>query len=151
MKFGVKKRENTFDSDIDLFRKSISDLFDDFFTVKNGSLYDSDYMPAIDVKEDEKNIFVKADMPGIDEKNLSVNIEKNILTIKGEMSEERRDAKDKKVLITERKYGSFQRSIRLPEGIDPNGTTARFKNGVLSIDIPRVKVEEAKKLIISIK
>lgn len=151
MKFGIKKREDAFDSDIDLFRKSISDLFDDFFEVKKGSLYDSDYMPAIDVREDDRNIYIKADVPGIDEKNLSVNIENNILTIKGEKSEERRDEKDKKVLIMERKYGSFQRSIRLPEGIHSNSIKANFKNGVLSIDIPREKIDESRKVKISVK
>ena len=151
MKFGIKKRENAFDSDIDLFRKSISDLFDDFFAVKKGSLYDSDYMPAIDVREDDRNIYIKADIPGIDEKNLSVNIENNILTIKGEKSEERRDENDKKVLIMEHKYGSFQRSIRLPEGIHSNSIKANFKNGVLSIDIPREKIDESRKVKISVK
>ncbi len=151
MKFGIKKRDDALVSDIDLFRKSISDLFDDFFALKHGSLYDSDYIPAVDVKEDEKNIYVKADIPGIDEKNLNVNIEKNILTIRGEKSEERRDDRDKKVLIMERKYGSFQRSLRLPDGINSEGIRANFKNGVLSIDIPKEKTEEPKKVTISIK
>jgi HSP20 family protein len=151
MKFGIKKREDALNSDIDLFRKSISDLFDDFFAVNKGSLYDSDYMPAIDVREDDSNIYIKADIPGIDEKNLSVNIENNILTIKGEKSEERREEKDKKVLIMERKSGSFQRSIRLPEGIHSNGIKANFKNGVLSIDIPREKIDESRKVKISVK
>jgi len=146
MKFGIKKRDDAFVSDIDLFRKSISDLFDDFFSLKHGSLYDSDYIPAVDVKEDERNIYVKADIPGIDEKNLNVDIEKNILTIRGEKSEERRDDRDKKVLIMERKYGSFQRSIRLPDGINSEGIKANFKNGVLSIDSRRKKQRIRKKL-----
>ncbi|HOD16519.1 MAG TPA: Hsp20/alpha crystallin family protein [Spirochaetota bacterium] len=151
MKFGIKKRDDAFVSDIDHFRKSISDLFEDFFSISHGSLYESDYVPAVDVKEDDKNIYVKADIPGIDEKNLSVNIENNILTIKGEKSEEKREEKNKKVLIMERKYGAFQRSIRLPDSINSEGITANFKNGVLSIGIPKEKTEEPKKVKISIK
>jgi HSP20 family protein len=150
MKFGIKKRDEAYVSDIDLFRKSISDLFDDFFALKHGSLYDSDYIPAVDVKEDEKNIYVKADIPGIDEKNLNVNFEKNILTIRGEKSEERRDDRDKKVLIMERKYGSFQRSSRLPDGINSERTKANNKNGVLTIDIPRERIKKPKKVKISV-
>ena len=151
MKFGIKKREDALGSELDLFRKSISNLFDDFFTIKSGSLFESDYMPAVDVKEDDKGIYVKADIPGIDEKNLDVNIENNILMIKGEKSEERREEKDKRVIMMERTQGSFLRSIRLPDGIRADSIKAQFKNGVLSIDIPKEKVEEPKKVKISIK
>jgi len=151
MKFGIKRRDDSMNSEIDLFRKSISDLFDDFFSVRHGSMYDSDYIPAVDVKEDEKNIYIKADIPGIDEKDLSVNIENSVLTIKGEKCEEKREDKDKRVIIMERKCGTFQRSIKLTDNIDPESIKAKFKNGVLSIDIPKEKTEEPKKVKISVR
>jgi HSP20 family protein len=150
MQFGLKKRNN-FDTEIDTFRRSISNLFDDFFALKPSSMFDSEWVPSIDVHEDSKGIYVKAEIPGIEEKNLDVNLENNILTIKGEKNEERREDNDKKTIIMERKYGSFQRSIRLPEGIKADKIKAEFKNGVLNIDIPKDKVEETKKIKINVK
>ena len=151
MKFGIKKREDIPGSELDTFRRSISDLFDDFFSLKPAGLFDSDWVPAVDVHEDEKGIYVKADIPGMDEKNLEVNIQNNILTIKGEKSEERRESNNRRALMTERRYGSFQRSIRLPEGIKADRVKAEFKNGVLNIDIPCEHAEPAKKIKITVQ
>jgi len=150
MKLGIKKRENPNGSDLATFRRSISDLFDDFFTLKPTGFFDSDWIPAIDVHEDKKNIYVKADVPGIDEKNLEVNIENNILNIRGEKIEEKQ-SNDKKNVVIERKHGSFQRSVRLPEGIKSDGIKAEFKNGVLNLVIPKEKEEEPKRIKINIQ
>jgi len=151
MQFGIKKRDNSYGSEIDAFRRSISNLFDDFFSIKPVTMFDTDWMPSIDVHEDAKGIYVKAEIPGMDEKNIDVNIENNFLTIKGEKTEEKREGDDKLHLVTERKFGSFQRTIRLPEGIKTDKIRADFKNGVLSIDIPRDKAEEPKKIKINVK
>jgi len=151
MNFGIKKRDNSNGSDLDIFRRGISNLFDDFFSLKPTNFFDSDWVPAIDVQEDNKGIYVKADMPGIDEKNLEVSIENNVLSIKGEKTEERREGDEKRSLIVERKHGSFQRSIRLPEGIKSNEVKAEFKNGVLTLNIPKEKVEEQRKIKINVK
>jgi len=151
MNFGIKKRDNSNGSDLDIFRRGISNLFDDFFSLKPTNFFDSDWVPAIDVQEDNKGIYVKADMPGIDEKNLEVSIENNVLSIKAEKTEERREGDEKRSLIVERKHGSFQRSIRLPEGIKSNEVKAEFKNGVLTLNIPKEKVEEQRKIKINVK
>jgi HSP20 family protein len=151
MQFGLKKRDDSYHSEIDSFRRGISNLFDDFFAIKPGGLLETDWMPSIDVHEDAKGIYVKAEMPGMDEKNIDVNIENNYLTIKGEKREEREEKKDKRTIVTERKFGSFERTIRLPEGIKADKVKADFKNGVLTIDIPKEKVEEPKKVRINIK
>jgi HSP20 family protein len=151
MQFGLKKRDNTYGSEIDVFRRSISDLFDDFFTIKPGSMLETDWVPSIDVHEDTKGIYVKAEIPGMDEKNIDLNIDNNYLTIKGEKTEEWREGNDKRSLVTERRFGSFQRTIRLPEGINTNKVKADFKNGVLTIDIPKNKEEEPKKIKINVK
>ncbi len=151
MQFGLKKRDNTYGSEIDVFRRSISDLFDDFFTIKPGSMLETDWVPSIDVHEDTKGIYVKAEIPGMDEKHIDVNIDNNYLTIKGEKTEEWREGNDKRSLVTERRFGSFQRTIRLPEGINTDKVKADFKNGVLTIDIPKNKEEEPKKIKINVK
>lgn len=150
MKFGIKKRDNNAGSDLDLFKRSISDLFDDFFSLKPSGFFDYDWVPAIDVQEDNKMIYVKADMPGLEEKDIDVSIEKGMLSIRGEKSEERRDSNDKRAIITERKYGSFHRSLRLPDGVKLDEVKASFKNGVLAIEIPREKPVEPKKLKINV-
>ena len=87
----------------------------------------------------------------MDEKNIDVKIENNYLTIKGEKSEERHEDNDIRAIITERKFGSFQRTIRLPESIIADKVKAVFKNGVLTIDIPKEKIEEPKKIKINFK
>lgn len=151
MQFGLKKRDDSYGSEIDAFRRSISSLFDDFFTVKPSSLFETEWMPSLDVHEDSHSIYVKAEMPGMDEKNIDVNIENNYLTIKGEKKEEREEKNGKRSIITERKFGSFERTIRLPEGIKYDKVKADFKNGVLTIDIPKERVEEPKKIKINVK
>ncbi len=151
MQLGIKKRDNSYGSEIDAFRRSISNLFDDFFSIKPVSLFETDWMPSIDVHEDANGFYVKAEIPGMDEKNIDVNIENNFLTIKGEKTEEKREGDDKRYLVTERKFGSFQRTLRLPEGIKTDKIKANFKNGVLTIDIPRDKAEEPKKIKINVK
>ena len=151
MQFGLKKRDESYHSEIDAFRRSISNLFDDFFTIKPSTLFETEWMPSVDVHEDAKGIYVKAEMPGMDEKNIDVNIENNYLTIKGEKKEEREEKRDKRTIVTERKFGSFERTIRLPDGIQADKVKADFKNGVLAINIPKEKVEEPKKVKINIK
>lgn len=149
MNLGIKKRDNG--SEIEAFRRSISNIFDDFFSLKPVSMFDSDWVPPVDVHQDSKGIYIKADVPGIDEKDLDVNIENNILTIKGEKCEETSRGDDKTAIIMERTCGSFQRSIKLPDNIKTDNVKAEFKNGVLKIDIPKEKGEEPKKVKISVK
>ena len=151
MQLGIKKRDNSYGSEIDAFKRSISNLFDDFFSIKPGTMFETDWMPSVDVHEDAKGMYIKAEIPGMDEKNIDVNIENNYLTIKGEKTEEKREGNDKRSLITERRFGSFQRTIKLPEGIKTEKIKAEFKNGVLNIDIPRDKAEEPKKIKINVK
>jgi len=150
MKFGLRKRENP-GTDLDIFRRRINGMFNDFFTLEPVGFMESDWMPAVDIEEDVNNIFVKADLPGIDEKNINVRLEKNVLSISGERREEKKtEGKDKRSVVTERSFGSFTRAISLPDSIKSDQIRAEFKNGILSITIPRTKAEESKKIKISI-
>ena len=99
------------------------------------------FTPIVDVKEDDKEVVVKAELPGIDEKDIDVVLSEHALTIKGEKKEERED-KGKGYYRMERSYGSFHREIPLPAGIDLQKVEAAFKNGLLSVTLP--KTEEAK-------
>jgi len=91
-------------------------------------------MPRIDVHEQDNRLEVTAELPGVDQKDVELRLDDDILTIRGEKRNER---KDKQAHITERSYGAFQRSIQLPFSPDPNQVHAEFRDGVLTIAVPR--------------
>jgi HSP20 family protein len=143
------KRNNNKEYGLDTFRKNIDKLFDDFFFLTPTSLFKNDWEPTVDVEEDEKSIRIKAEIPGIDEKDLDVKVENNVLTLSGEKKEERKEEK-KNYIFSERKFGSFSRSIGLPEGIKTDKIKATFKKGVLNIEIPKDEAKELKKIAINV-
>lgn len=151
MKFGITRRGNSIGTDIDAFRRNLTHVFDDFFSMEPTGLFDSAWRPALDVEEDEKTITVKAEVPGIDEKNLSVNLERNVLTIAGEKREEKKTGgSGKRQVVTERSFGSFMRSISLPEGVKADNISAEFRNGVLTVTVPKDKAD-SRRISIDVK
>jgi HSP20 family protein len=92
--------------------------------------------PAVDVAEDEKAYHITAELPGLSEKDVEVNLSGDILTISGEKREEREE-KEKNYHFSERRYGSFRRSFAVPQGIDRDRIEASFKNGVLALVLPK--------------
>jgi HSP20 family protein len=98
--------------------------------------------PAIDLVEKDKEFEVTAELPGIDEKNVEVKVVNGTLTIKGEKKESKEE-KEKDYYLSERRYGSFQRSFRLPETVDADKIEAAFAKGVLTVKLP--KTAEAQK------
>ncbi len=98
--------------------------------------------PAVDVSETEKAYEITAELPGIDQKNVEVNLANGGITIKGEKKEESEEKK-KDYYVSERRYGSFERYFDLPEGVDAEKIEATFKNGVLKVTLP--KTAEAQK------
>jgi HSP20 family protein len=99
-------------------------------------------VPAIDFVEHEKAFELTAEMPGLDEKSIEVKVSNDVLTIKGEKTEDK-EQKDKDFYLKERRFGSFERSLRVPETVDADKIEASFKNGVLTVTLP--KTEEAQK------
>ena len=98
--------------------------------------------PAIDLYEEKDEVVAKAELPGMEKKDIEVNISDHHLTIKGEKKKEE-ETKDKNFYRSERTYGSFSRSIELPAEVEIDKAKASFTNGVLEIRLP--KTEEAKK------
>ena len=98
--------------------------------------------PAVDIVEKDNAYEVTAELPGLDEKNLEVKYSDGMLTIRGE-KEEAKDEKKKDCHLSERHYGSFQRSFSVPDGIDGNKIEANFSKGVLTVVMP--KSAEARK------
>jgi HSP20 family protein len=98
--------------------------------------------PAVDVAETDKGYEITAELPGLDEKNIELNVANGGITIKGEKKEETEEKK-KDYYVSERRYGSFERYFGVPEGVDAEKIEATFKNGVLKVTLP--KTAEAQK------
>lgn len=98
--------------------------------------------PVVDLVERPDKYEITAELPGLDEKNIEVKLVNGSLVISGEKKEEKEE-KDANYHVSERRYGSFQRTFRLPEGVDAAKIEANFRNGVLTVALP--KNEEAKK------
>ena len=93
-------------------------------------------MPAIDIVEKEKAFEVTAELPGLDVKNIDLQLSDNVLTIKGEKQEEKEE-KTKDRYVSERRYGSFRRSLQVPSGVDADKIEASFRSGVLTVTLPK--------------
>ena len=104
--------------------------------------------PKVDVAETKDTITVKAEVPGVDQKDIAVSVADGVLTIKGEKEEEKEE-KDKQYHRVERSYGAFARVMRLPAAVDSGKATAAFKDGVITITLP--KAPEAKGTTIPVK
>ena len=96
---------------------------------------DAAWAPPVEVSERGGQLVVRAELPGLDKKDVRVEIREDALTIEGERHHER-EQKGKGFFRSERSYGSFFRQIRLPEGVDPETAKATFKNGVLEVTMP---------------
>src|SRR6201984_2569417 len=105
------------------------------------ALTTTNFAPPVDIYEDEHTISLKMEVPGIDEKDIDVQVEGNTLTVHGERKFEK-DEKEENYRRIERQYGSFSRSFTLPSSVDPNQVSAHYDKGVLKITL--AKKAEAK-------
>jgi len=108
------------------------------------------WSPAVDASESETAIEIKADLPGMTEKDIDVTVENNTLTIKGERKFENEDKRENYHRI-ERQYGSFYRSFQLPNTVDVTKINADFKNGILELALPKREETKPKKISINVK
>jgi HSP20 family protein len=108
-----------------------------------------DIAPAVDVAEKEKAYEITAELPGIDQNNVEVKLVNGLLTIKGEKKEETEETK-KDYYRSERRFGSFERSFEIPDGVDQNKIEASFNKGVLTVILPK-SAEAAKAKTITVK
>ena len=106
------------------------------------------WSPAVDLREDETAYHLEADLPGVAQKDVTLSIENNIISLKGERKREEKGA-EKGYRYIERTQGSFERAFRLPEGVDAEKVTASYEHGVLHVTIP--KPEQAKPKQIEVK
>ncbi len=150
MKWGLANTKKASERGTLSLRNNLDRVFDDFFSFRPSALFDSEWLPKLDLKEDEKLFKVEAEVPGIEEKDLNVTIDGNILTISGERRCENEE-KNGKVIMSERCYGSFSRSLRLPEAVKTDKVSAVFKNGVLKLEIPKDESKLPKKIKVNVQ
>lgn len=105
----------------------------------------TNWVPTIDLKDDGNQYVIRADVPGVDPKNIEISIEKGVLTIKGKKETETKEEKENYIHI-ERSQGSFYRAITLPNITDSSRVVAKTKNGMLEIIIPKLKESAAHKI-----
>jgi HSP20 family protein len=106
------------------------------------------WIPAMDLAETEDSFVLRADLPGLSEKDVNIELEDNVLTISGERKSEHEERKDGYYRV-ERASGSFSRSLTLPEGVDPEKISANFDRGVLEVQIPKPEQRKPRKVTIS--
>lgn len=117
------------------FNRALSRLFD----VENGGQSDvvtSEWAPRVDIREEDRRFVIEADIPGVDPKAIEINMDKGVLSIRGERKTEHK-VEDGKYTRVERTHGVFHRRFALPDSANPDGITATGKHGVLEIEIPK--------------
>ena len=113
------------------------------------SLTSSSFAPAVDVYEDEHNVTLKIEVPGIDEKDIDVRIENNTLTVHGERKIEKEE-KEENYRRVERQYGSFTRTFNLPPTVDAEKVQADYDKGVLKITLPKKAEAKPKQVRVNV-
>jgi HSP20 family protein len=136
--------------EFDRLRREMDRLWDSFFEGKPARRMreEGEWLPSLDVSETKGDLVVKAELPGMDPKEIEISLSEGVLRIKGEKKQEKEEKEEGYHLI-ERSFGSFTRSVRLPKDVQSDKINASFKNGVLKVVLP--KSEEAKKKEIKIK
>ena len=107
------------------------------------------WIPAIDLVETADEFVLRADLPGLTEQDVNIELEDNVLTVSGERKAEHEERKEGYYRV-ERSSGSFSRSLTLPEGVDPESVKAGFENGVLEVRIPKPEQRKPRKVAISV-
>ncbi len=129
--------------------RSMDEIFDRLF---GSPIQPNNHAPGtlpLDILEQDGNFKVRASVPGIDPAELEIQIEKNVLTIRGEVRNEN-ESTETKIYRREVSFGAFSRSVRLPDGLDLNQVTADFKNGIVTISLPRVPEEKPKSIKVNV-
>lgn len=116
----------------------------------NGRVATAEWAPAVDIKEEENRFVIHADIPGVRPEDIDVSMEDGVLTIKGEKNTEAKTEKDSYKRV-ERIYGSFYRRFSLPDTADNESISAKCKNGVLDIVIPKREAVKPKKISVAIE
>jgi HSP20 family protein len=148
-----RQEQNSF---LDL-KSQMNRLFDEFFDGSFGlspffgeSTFMGDFAPRLDISETDKDITISAELPGLEPEDINLSLERNALTISGEKRAEKEENGERYYRV-ERSFGSFQRSIPLPDEVNEDKIDATFKRGVLKVKFPKTQAAQQKSKHITIK
>ena len=126
-------------------RMDFDQLWDEFFDMGRPAFSKvAAFNPSVDVTETGKQIVIKADLPGMEDKDIDLEIDGDLLTLRGERSEEKEEGDDQHRRVVERSYGRFERSMRLPFAPGDKDVDTSFRTGVLTVKIKKPKELESK-------
>ena len=136
--------------DLSALQDRLNRLFDDSGgrSWRDEAVATTTWSPAVDIFETEGEIVVKAELPGVDRKDISLNLEKNILTLRGERRFEK-ETKEENYHRVERAYGGFSRAFSIPATVDEESIRADYKDGILKIALPKKEQAKAKHIKIA--
>ena len=129
------------------FSREVDRLFDAFFGAESQAAARR-WIPPVDLVEAEDHFVLKADLPGLGDGDVSIEVNDGTLSISGERKLEH-ESNERGMHRIERAYGSFQRSLTLPDGVDPDAITAHFDRGVLEVSIPKPEERKPRRVEIS--
>ena len=129
------------------FSQEFSRLFNTLFEPANGTT--NRWTPAMDLVEADDHFVLKADLPGLSEGDVSIEVQDNVLTVSGERKSEH-ERKERGWYRIERSFGRFSRSLTLPEGVDADKVTASFDRGVLEVRVPKPEEKKPKRVQIGV-
>lgn len=131
-----------------MLRSDFDDLLHRWFSDGNESWLSTRLLPSLDLSENDKAIHVKMDLPGVDAKDIDIQINQQVLTVSGERKEEKEE-KNETMHRVERRCGSFSRSVTLPCPVDETKVEAKMRDGILSVTLPKTAEAQARKIKVS--
>jgi HSP20 family protein len=138
--------------ELQTIQQEMNRLFGTFFDQPEGNGQGAvarRWIPAMDLVEEGEHFVLRADLPGVSEEQVNVELEDNVLTVSGERSSEHQERKEG-YYRRERASGRFSRSLTLPEGIDPDSIEASFEQGVLTVRIPKPEERKPRRVAINV-
>jgi HSP20 family protein len=147
--FGILPWQRKKKSEANELRLKIDNMYDQFFGpnfLPSTNLFgEGTWVPKLDISEGRKDITIRAEIPGIEAKDLDISIDGRLLTIRGEKKQEEKE-KEETYYRVERSYGYFKRTIELPADVNPNNVNASYKRGILKVKLRKAKASESKKI-----
>jgi HSP20 family protein len=137
--------------ELNLITDRMNRLFQDSFGAagREDALTTASFVPPVDIYEDEQNIVLKLEVPGIEQKDIDVRLENNTLTVRGERKFEKEE-KEENFHRVERRYGSFYRAFTLPNTVDAENVNAEYENGVLKIKLAKKAEAKPKQIKVNV-
>jgi len=144
---GIRRRGDVF-GELTRMQEEMNRFFDDFFGEQRRGLAEGAWLPSVDVAETDGEFVVRAELPGMSHEDIEINVQDNILTLKGEKKQEKKEEHETFHRL-ERSYGSFSRTFTLPAGVKLDDIKATFKDGVLEVTMPKAEDAKLKKIAIT--